>query len=209
MKSLWKDESADSMIIFVIASGILVFGLAYIVLNYSINLPIGSMNTLIDQGKISLDTVTHFATMVQMWQAAPFFFVIGLILWCFERSKGESVTSDTYFGYLILMIITIQISAYFVWVFGMSLDSFTSFFENCADFMNISSIWDVSDVRNICINGMYYSAMLPGFIGSVLYMLHPIMKQRENAIYDFWGSDQGQNVDGNGEYITNYSLEQM
>lgn len=202
MKSLIKDERADSMVIFVIAAGILLFGFVYILLTYSHNFVIVEMNSAIVEGTVSKDTATHFQTMNQMWQASPYFFLVGLILFCFERMKGESVSSDTYFGYLMLMIVTLVISMYMVWAFGTSTDMMITMFENNEIFMTYGPEFDVTGAKQIFIALIYYATMFPGFIGSILYMIHPILKQRENTFLDNPPSNDG-------EYVTDYSIEQM
>lgn len=204
MKSLWKDESADSMIVVTLVLGVLSFGMLYLFLTNTANLPIEQINTMIDQGIMTHDTTSRMQSVIDMWKAAPFFFIIGLVLFSYERMKGESVTSGTYFSYLVLMIICIQMSAYLVWVAGTTLDSVTNVFEGLPSIMNYSAEWDTSATRGVALAGIYYAAMLPGYLGSVLYMIHPILRQRETG---FFGKNDS--VDGDQEYITNYSVEQM
>ncbi|MCE5295187.1 MAG: hypothetical protein LLF94_11325 [Chlamydiales bacterium] len=207
MKSLMKDESADSMIIFVIIVGALMFGLTYILLSNAFNPPIDIINGMIDKGQMSDDTIAHVTTMLDLWKCAPFFWIIGTILWCFERSKGESISSNAYFEYLVLMCITLVISVYLVWGFGSSVDAFCTAFESNMYFVNYGGEWDVSQTRNLCVCLMYYATMAPGFLGSLLFMLHPILKQRDNTFLD--GTDENSGTGKPGEYITNYQLDQF
>jgi hypothetical protein len=205
MKSLMKDESADSMIIVVIVVGALMFGLTYILLSYAFNPPIDIINGMIDKGQMTDDTFIHITTMLHLWKAAPFFWIIGTVLWCFERSKGESISSNAYFEYLVLMCITLVISVFLVWGFGSSVDAFCMMFENNVAFSSYAPEWDVSQIRHLCVCLIYYTTMAPGFLGALLFMLHPILKQRENSFLD--GTDPDN--EATGEYITPYSTEQF
>jgi hypothetical protein len=201
-----SDEKADSMIAFVIVGGVLSFGLIFTLLSVTFNSPIQYMNTLIDTGGVSADTITHFETMLYMWGISPFFFLIGLIIFCYERSKGESVDSGTFFSYLMLMIIGLVMSAYLIWGFGCSVDQIISLFNENTFFTDYGAEFDVSGSNVIFRTLIYYICLMPGFITSILFMLFPILKQRENA--SFLGTDEENQTQG-GETISNYSLEQM
>lgn len=188
MKSLLKDESADSMIILIIATSILFFGLFYIILTYTFNIPIQAMNDMIEDGVVSLDTSNAYQLCLNMWKASPFFMLLGLVLYCYERGKGTEIPAQTFFEYLFLMIIGLFASTYLVYAFGLALDGITYNLDHSI-LTDHGPEWDVTDDRSMLIRMMYYFTMLPAFITSILYMLHPILKQRETKyIYD--GEDE-------------------
>jgi len=201
MRSLSTDETADSMLVFLIASSVLVFGIMFTILTYSFNAPIEAMNDLVGSGMLSLDTTENFTTMLNMWKASPFFMLIGLILFCYERSKGTtSLSSGIFFEYMFLMMISLVMSAYLVYGYGMALDAMTLNFEKIPFFTDVSPVWDTSAERSLVVSVLYYACMLPGFLGAILYMLHPILRQTENSFLSSDNSD---------EYVTDYSMEQL
>ncbi len=184
MKSLIKDESADSMIIVVIATSILFFGLFYILLTYTFNIPIGAMNDLINCGVVTADTKSAYELCLNMWKASPFFMLLGLVLYCYERGKGTAVPAQTFFEYLFLMLIGLFASTYLVYAFGLSLDGITLNLDNSI-LTDVGPEWDTVGERKTLIKMLYYFTFLPAFITSLLYMIHPILKQRETKlIYD-------------------------
>jgi hypothetical protein len=206
MKSLCTDESADSMLVFLIASSVLVFGIMFTILTYSFNAPIEAMNDLVSNGMLSLDTTENFTTMLNMWKASPFFMLIGLILFCYERSKGTtSLSSGIFFEYMFLMMISLIISAYLVYGYGMALDSMTLQFEQIPFFTDISPVWDTTAERSLMVSVLYYSCMLPGFLGAILYMLHPILRQTENSFLP----DNVDNDDSTDEAVSYYQMQQF
>jgi hypothetical protein len=188
MKDIFADEKADSMTMFVIAATVLVFGLAYTILTWSFDVPIVAINDLIASGSLSVDTAEHFETMLNLWQASPFFVLVGLVLWCFERSKGTDLSSGKYFEYLSLMVISLVVSAYMVFAYGLCLDGITSGLDAVTFFTSVSDVWETSDARSLCVSAMYWMCMLPGYLGVILFTLHPILKQLEGRT-DFFGVD--------------------
>lgn len=184
MKSLLEDESADSMIIVVIATSLLFFGLFYILLTYTFNIPIGAMNDLINSGMVTADTKSAYELCLNMWRASPFFMLLGLVLYCYERGKGTAVPAQTFFEYLFLMLIGLFASTYLVYAFGLSLDGITLNLDNSI-LTDVGPEWDTVGERTTLIKMLYYFTFLPAFITSLLYMIHPILKQRETKlIYD-------------------------
>lgn len=188
MKSLIEDESADSMIIIIIATTILFFGLAYILLSYSLNTPIELMNSLISDGMVTAETSRMYDLTLDMWRASPFFVMLGLVLWCYERGKGTELSTTRYFEYLFLMIFGIYISIYLIYCFGLSMDGITANLD-ASLLTDVSADWDVASERGTLATIMYYFCLLPAFITSLLFIIHPILKQRETKyIYD--GEDE-------------------
>jgi hypothetical protein len=109
--------------------------------------------------------------------------VVGLILFCYERSKGTDLEVQTYFEYMFLMIISIITCTYLVYGFGLSVDGITNS-------LDISILTDVSDEwsstvdnRYLIIKMIYYFCMLLEIIGTVLYIFHPIIKQKEVTLF--------------------------
>jgi len=189
MKDIFADETADSMTIFVIAATVLVFGLIYTILTWSFDVPIMAINDLIASGSLTVDTTEHFNTMLNLWQASPFFVLVGLVLWCFERSKGTDLSSGKFFEYLILMAVSLIISAYMVFAYGLCMDGITSSCDNIEFFTAVSAIWDTTSQRGLVVSAMYWLLMLPGYLGTILFTLHPILKQLEGKTSMF--SDGG------------------
>lgn len=205
MRSLWKDESADSMLPLVIAASVIVFGLMFVLLSYTFNTPIEEMNRMIDEGLVSSDTADSYSLMLNMWRASPFFMLIGLVLFCYERSKGTTeLSSNTFFEYMFLMIISLVMSVYLVFGYGLALDSTVMNFEQIPFFTNIDSEWDTSGTRSLLISLMYWGCMFPGFLGSVLYMLHPILNQTEHNFLS-----EGDEEAEEGEFVTYYDMQQL
>lgn len=183
MKSLIKDETADSMSMLVIVTSIFAFGMFYILFTYGLNVPIQVMNQLIADNMVSADTKYFYELSLDMWRASPFFMILGLILFCYERGKGTDLEVQVFFEYMFLMIISITICTYLVYGFGLSVDGITSG-------LDISILTDVSDewastwtYRHLIVKMIYYFAILLEMIGTVLYIFHPIMKQKETTFF--------------------------
>lgn len=184
MKSLIKDESADSMILVVIALSILSFGLFFILLTYTFNSPITAMNGLISDGMITQDTADAYNLCLDLWKVTPFFMLLGLILFCYERIKGTSVSAQTFFEYLFLMIVGTYITINMVYAYGIALDGITINLDKSI-LTDVSADWDVTSDRLMIIKMLYYFTFLPAFVSCVLYILNPILKQRETRfVYD-------------------------
>ena len=184
MKSLRNDESADSMIIVVIFASIGFFGLVYALLTHSLNPAIEVMNDLIDSGMVTADTDRMYTLALNMWKAAPFYMLLGLVLWAYERGKGTDLSPQVFFQYLALMVIGVYASIYLIYVFGLSLDQITINLDQSI-LTDVSADWDSSGPRGTIATLMYYLCLLPAFTTSILYMIHPILKQRETRFsYD-------------------------
>lgn len=183
MKSLIKDEKADSMAMLVIATSILAFGLFYVLFTYSLNIPIQEMNQMIVDGSISADTKYYYELALDMWKASPFFMVLGLIIFCYERSKGTDLSVQTYFEYMALMIILTIVSIYMVYAFGLSMDGITSNLD-VTILTDLSDTWSgTHEKREILVKILYYVCMMPGVLGICLYVFHPIIKQKEITLF--------------------------
>jgi len=120
--------------------------------------------------------------MLDMWKASPFFVIIGLVLWSFERSKGTKLPAQLFFEYMFMMMAGLVISAYLVYSMGMSMDLLTGALDNSI-LTDVSEIWDTSSVRNLCISVFYYVLMMPGLLTSLLFIFHPVIEQRENTFF--------------------------
>jgi len=203
MKDIFSDERADSMTMFVIAATVLVFGLAYTILTWTFDVPIQAINDLIASGSLTVDTSEHFETMLNLWQASPFFVLVGLVLWCFERSKGTDLSSGKFFEYLMLMVVSLIISAYMVFAYGLCIDGITSSLDTVTFFTSVSEIWDTSSSRSLCVSAIYWLCMLPGYLGVILFTLHPILKQLEGKTDFFGGSEESD------ERITDAEIQQF
>jgi len=201
MKDIFSDERADSMLVLIIASAILCFGLFYIVFSYAYNAPIDIMNDMIAQGEVSQQTVSAWEMMMSIWKATPLFFIVGLVIYSFERSKGTDISSGKFFGYLFLMIAGIVTSSYVLYALGLAADGFINALD-ATTFTDVSDIWDTSDKREFLVTAMYYMSMLPAFLVSILFMFFPIIQQREIGIFSTEPSAPAQ------DYADDMSLEQ-
>jgi hypothetical protein len=191
-----EDETADSMIILIIAVSVFLFGIFHIVFSYAFNTPIIEFNNLIESGTITTETRDGFELMMNMWEASPFFFVIGVIVYSFERIKGTDLPANTFFSYMFMMLIGMIVSVYLVYAFGICIDQITQALDSSI-LVNVSEVWESSSIRHFLVKFIYYFAMSPCFITTLLFCLFPIIKQKENI---FWtvedeGDDAESDVD--------------
>ncbi len=203
-KSFNDDTRAGSMIIMIIAVTVLAFGLMFALLSWAYNPVIESFNGFVDSGQVTEETARMFNLALFMWRASPFFALIGLVLFSFERNKGTDLTAQTYLSYLFLMLVGLFSSVYLVFTFGLSLDGITQGLEGTI-LTDVSAEWDSSGPRGAVSKIIYYLCLLPGFTTSILFMIHPILKQRETREL-FGGESQQDEVFSNGREVV---LEQV
>lgn len=79
---------ADGIVIIVLTFGIMLFGCIYLALSHAEDGPIVAFNEQIDSGMLTIDSISNFNLILGFWKTAPLFFVIGLILFMYERAKG-------------------------------------------------------------------------------------------------------------------------
>lgn len=197
---------ADSVIIIVICFGILTFGLTYSVLTYAYDAPINLINNQIDSGMLSADTIENFNLMLDLWKTLPIIFALGLIMFCYERAKGTSIGASVFFEYEALLILSVVFSSYFVYVYGMTADQIFGALSRSEVISNISPQWDSSELKVFLLKMMYNACLIPGFLGCLLYLIHPILRQTDNTYSFYNDDDEGGNggSGGTGEYITRY-----
>lgn len=179
----FREGTADSMSILAILLSIAFFGVIFIFLTDPINGIIDSVNGAVTTGQLSEDTVRFFNKCIDLWKATPFFMVLGLILYVLERSKGSDIPIQTYFSYLFGMVLGIIVSAVFVYCFGYLIDTVHNTLAT-ALIMDVPASWDQSGTINFVIKILYYVCLIPGYIGSILYMFHPVIKQTANVFDD-------------------------
>lgn len=196
---------ADSIVIIVLTFGIMLFGISYLALSHAENGPIAAMNTQIDSGLITADTVNNYNLILGFWKTTPIFFCLGLILWFYERAKGSDIAASTFFEYEILMIVSVFISMLLAWVWGLVIDTTFGSLDSQQLTSNISPIFDRSTVIAICIKMAYLGTLIPGAVGSLLYMIHPIIRQADNVFFEF--EDCGKK--DNEESVTPFQLQQF
>lgn len=197
---------ADSIIIIVICFGILTFGLTYSVLTFAYDAPVNLINNQIDSGMLSADTVEKFNLVLNLWKTLPIIFALGLIMFCYERAKGTNIGASVFFEYETLLILSVVFSSYFVYVYGMSADQIFGALSRSEVISNISPQWDSSELKVFLLKMMYNACLIPGFLGCLLYLIHPILRQTDNT-YSFYNDDdenRGNGGGGTGEYITRY-----
>lgn len=197
---------ADSVIIIVICFGILTFGLTYSVLTYAQDAPINLINNQIDSGMLSADTIENFNLMLDLWKTLPIIFALGLIMFCYERAKGTSIGASVFFEYETLLILSVVFSTYFVYIYGMSADQIFSILDRTEIIANIDPRWETSELKMLMLKMMYNACLIPGFLGCLLYLIHPILRQTDNTYSFYNDDDEGGNggSGGTGEYITRY-----
>lgn len=178
LKSMGEDTTADSMIILVICTTVLAFGLMYTLLSFTYNPTIEAINGLIAQDMVTTDTTGYINLSLNMWKTSPFFVVIGLVLFCFERCKGTDLPVHVYFEYMALMLIGLYVSVYLIFSFGLSLDMITTNLD-ASILTDVSAEWDTSGPRGTISKMVYYFCLLPGFVTALLFMIHPILMQKE------------------------------
>lgn len=189
MKDFKSNETAGSMLILTLGTAFFVFGLMYVIFSYSFNIPIQVFNDFVADGMISQDTKDALDMAFDMWKASPFFVVIGLVLYAFERSKGSEIPAQLYLEYLFLMIIGIISSTFLVYGLGIAMDAITSTMD-ATTIVNVGEAWEMSSDRHFYIKLMYYILMLPAWLTSLLYMFFPIIQQRENTFFTMDNDDE-------------------
>ena len=202
---------ADSIAMTVIAFGILSFGIFYGVCTYIVDMPTSTVNDQIDNGLLSADTIENFNLMLDLWKTLPIIFALGLIIWCFERAKGSNVTATLFFEYESLLIIGVLMSVYLVYSYGLTADLIFNEIHKSEGLMNVAPQWDSSEMRSWLMEIYYIVLLIPGFLSSLLYLIHPILRQTDNT-YSFFGSDDDGSEGSAGsqtEYVTPYEPAQF
>jgi len=195
---------ADSIVIIVLTFGIFLFVVSYLALSHAENGPIAPINAQIDSGLLTVDSVENFNLALGLWKTAPIFFCIGLILWIFERSKGSDIAASTFFEYEVLLIVSLFISMLLVWAWGLSIDSIFGALDSNRMMSDISFQFDRSKVIAICQKLAYVGILIPRLVGSLLFMIHPIIRQKDNNFWDF--EDEGSDSE---ESMTSYTFQQF
>ena len=200
---------ADSIVIIVLAFGLLSFGMFYGVCTYAVDMPIAIINDQIDSGLLSADTIESLNLMLNLWKTLPIIFVLGLIIFCYERAKGSNVTATLFFEYESMLLIGVLMSVYLVYCYGLTADLiFDPIFKS--EIFQVSSQWDSSEARAMWLKMYYIALLIPGFLSSLLYIIHPILRQQDNT-YAFFGGDDGSGGSGGSqkEYVTPYEPTQF
>ncbi|MCE5227035.1 MAG: hypothetical protein LLG05_14415 [Porphyromonadaceae bacterium] len=195
---------ADSIVIIVLTFGIMLFGASYLALSHAENMPIASMNAQIDSGVLTADTVNNYNIILGFWKTLPLFFCLGLILWMYERAKGSDIAASTFFEYEVLMIVSVFISMLLAWVWGLSIDSIFGSLDAQPLTSNVSPVFDRSSVIAICIKMAYLGTLIPGAVGSLLYIIHPIIRQADNTFFEFQEDKRDSE-----ESVTPFQLQQF
>jgi hypothetical protein len=137
---------------------------------------------MINDDMVTVDTKDTYEMTLGIWKAFPFFVVIGLIIYLFERSKGTMIPAQTYFEYLFMMVIGTVFSIFLVNGYGIAMDAITGALD-ATTLTNVGETWDASSDRSFYVKIFYYVLMFPAWITSLLYMFFPIMAQRENTFF--------------------------
>lgn len=196
---------ADSIAVTVIAFGLLSFGLFYGACSYTVDLPVSVINDQVDSRLLSADTIENLNLMLDLWKTLPIIFVLGLIIWCYERAKGSNVTATLFFEYESLLVIGVLMSVYLVYSYGLTADLIFNEIYRSEVLMNVSPQWDSLEIRSFLIELYYIVLLIPGFLSSLLYLIHPILRQQDNTV-TFFGSEDGSegSAGSQKEYVTPY-----
>lgn len=203
---------ADSIAVIVIAFGILSFGIFFGICSFVADAPIAIINSQIDSGLLSADTIENFNLMLNLWKTLPIIFVLGLIIWCYERAKGSDIGASVFFEYESLLIIGVLMSVYLVYTYGLTADFIFNEIYKSEVLMNVSPQWDSSELRAFLFKMYYIALLIPGFLSSLLYIIHPILRQQDNT-YSFFGSGDEDGSGGSAgsikESVTPYEPSQF
>lgn len=200
----------DSIAIIVLCFGLMSFGAFYGIGTLALDGSVNEMNNQITDGVLSPDTFSSIDLCLKLWNTAPIIFILGLIIWMFARAKGDAVTATLFFEYETLLIVGLVFSVFLTWAYGLTADLiFNEIFQNKV-LMNVSEAWDSSDMRYLLMKMYYLALLIPGLLASLLYMIHPILRQTDNT-YSFFGTDDGseENTGSPKEYVTPYEPAQF
>lgn len=178
------EGSANSMSILNIVLSIIVFGGIFVFFTVPMNSLIDLVNNGIALGQLSEDTTRFFDIAIKYWKSSPFFFLVGLILYSFERSKGTDIPIQTFFSYIVLMMGGIILSCILVYAYGFVMDNMINAIYTLPSTYNMTEVWGESmNKTNILLKILYYSCLLPAFTTSILFMFHPVIRQKENVSF--------------------------
>lgn len=170
------------------------------------NTAISIINQQIDAGMLTADTVEGLQAMLYLWAWAPIAFLIGTILYYYERAKGTDLAASAFFEYEALLIIAITSSLYLTWAYGMSADQLFYYLESNPITSNVLIQFDTSEMRATLIDLMYVALTVPGYLGTLLFMIFPITKQTDTTW--FLGSGE-EEVAQSEEAVTQFSPQQF
>lgn len=198
---------ADSVVIIVMILGILSFGLAWGCVSYAVNPLAEELNRESSIGALSEDTVKYINYSIDLWQAAPLVFLLGLCLFVYERAKGTDLTPTMFYEYEILLVVGLFISILFVWVFGMTADMIFTALYSSPVISNIAPAWDSSDLVRLMLKMLYYVCLFPAILASILYLIFPVTKQTDNTFFNDGSEDTYSGYKGEG--VTEYNPQQF
>lgn len=185
MADLWKDNNADSMPILVIAATVLIFGIIYVLFTNLINAPIGILNEWIGQELVSQGSSDAFENIISLWQVTPFFVLVALILFSYERSKGTMIPAQVFFQYMVLMILGVLVSLLAIFGMGAIFDrilvSMSSITTDIGTWGSIATEWGSTPTQYYFSKLMYLVLALPAYICSILFIFHPLITQSETT----------------------------
>ena len=174
---------ADSMQIIIILGALISFGIFYGVMSYVVYNFDGGYNQLIDMGFVTQDSLDHMNSILSVWRMSPAIFLIGLVLFTIERAKGTDLSWDLFAIYEAVLLMSIIYSVIWVFTYGMVGDFIINTLMSNPLISNVSDPkLNFTHIANVLINTMYWLIMSPAYIGSFLFMVHPILRQTDNFL---------------------------
>lgn len=197
---------ADSIVIIVLIFGIALFGTTYLALTHAENGPIAAINTQIDSRLLTIDSANCLNWLLNLWRTLPIFFCFGLILFMYERAKGTDLPASMFFEYEVLMLVATTFSLLLAWAWSLSIDAIFGALASKELTSNVGFQWDRSEVVSVLIRLTYLGVMIPGIIGTFLYIIHPVIRQTDNTFFE--NKDENSTINSD-EYVTPYQLQQF
>lgn len=174
---------ADSIMIIMLITSVIFFGIAVNYLGGVVNSPIAKMNELIDAGQISEDTHYYFDLMIMLFKCSPLLVILGLFTFAYERAVGTNIDVKLFYSYEVMLLVGLMVSAYLVLTVGWIEDSMlTSIWTNNPFGAAGMGYEDQTNLILGLLPFMYLTCICSGVLASMLMTFFSILKQRDNII---------------------------
>jgi hypothetical protein len=143
--------------------------------------------------------------VLSLWRLSPVIFLIGLVLFTIERAKGTNIDWDLFCAYEVVLLVSIVYSVIWIFTYGLLGDFVMNSLLGNPMISNVSDPrLNFTHISNILINIMYWLLMAPAYIGSFLYMVHPVIRQTDNFL-----SQEMDDTDSGSSNIPVFNYNQM
>jgi hypothetical protein len=187
----------DSVAVKVWVIGLCSFSIFYIFASYIINGVLGGYDHLIVSGYATTDTVNHLSTVLDLWRLSPAVFLVGLVLWTIERAKGTNIGAGLFYMYESVLLVCIIYSVILLVSYGTVTDMIIGTLLNNPLVIAVPVAYNPTNTVMVLVKIIYIICVMPAYIGSLLFAIHPIINQTDSLIY-------GASDEPNGEYVTNF-----